>query len=293
MNTYRVFNVSSVPHRSPFRFPGGKTWFVPYVRQWLNSLPSVPHQLSEPFAGGAIVGLSALFEGRCKRLSLIELDDNVAAVWQTILNGNAKKLANKISDFNVSHDSVRFLLAKKPRSILEQAFIAIVRNRVQRGGIMAPGASLMKNGENGRGLLSRWYPETLRKRILAIAEMRDSVCFIQADGVEYLKNHADLENMVFFIDPPYTIAGRRLYVHSEVDHEEIFRIASEMRGDFLMTYDNADDIRRLADHFGFDMETVPMKNTHHTVMSELIVGRNLDWLRSNSQLHQNSLFKSV
>jgi len=54
-----VVNVSSIPQRSPFRYPGGKTWFVPIVRQWLRSLDKKPKLLIEPFAGGAIVGLTA------------------------------------------------------------------------------------------------------------------------------------------------------------------------------------------------------------------------------------------
>ena len=33
MNTKSVINVASVPHRSPFRYPGGKTWLVPHVRR--------------------------------------------------------------------------------------------------------------------------------------------------------------------------------------------------------------------------------------------------------------------
>src|ERR1700674_1531455 len=28
-------NVASVPQRSPFRYPGGKTWLIPYIRSWL------------------------------------------------------------------------------------------------------------------------------------------------------------------------------------------------------------------------------------------------------------------
>src|SRR5712671_7168661 len=55
----RVSNVSAVPHRSPFRYPGGKTWLVPYVRQWLKSLKPAPREVAEPFAGGGIVSLSA------------------------------------------------------------------------------------------------------------------------------------------------------------------------------------------------------------------------------------------
>ena len=34
--TQNVVNVASVPQRSPFRYPGGKTWLVPVVRQWLK-----------------------------------------------------------------------------------------------------------------------------------------------------------------------------------------------------------------------------------------------------------------
>ena len=51
-----VVNVASVPQRSPFRYPGGKTWLVPCVRQWLQSLEKRPTVLVEPFAGGAIIG---------------------------------------------------------------------------------------------------------------------------------------------------------------------------------------------------------------------------------------------
>ena len=79
---------------------------------------------------------------------------------------------------------------------------------------------------------------------------------------------------------PYTVAGRRLYQYSEVDHEHLFCIASAMRGDFLMTYDEAQPIRDLAEQFGFDTHTVLMKNTHHRVMPELLIGRNLAWARA-------------
>ena len=35
-------NVASAPQRSPFRYPGGKTWLIPYIRQWLTSKPTAP-----------------------------------------------------------------------------------------------------------------------------------------------------------------------------------------------------------------------------------------------------------
>lgn len=50
-------------------------------------------------------------------------------------------------------------------------------------------------------------------------------------------------------------------------------------GDFLMTYDNADELHTLAARHGFDTVLVAMKNTHHAEMTELLIGRSLDWVR--------------
>jgi DNA adenine methylase len=275
-----VVNVASVPHRSPFRYPGGKTWLVPLIRKWLTSLSEQPNTLGEPFCGGAIVGLSTLFEGLVKRLILVELDDDVAAVWETMLNGNARELVAKIAGFVLTRESVEDALNADPRASLDRAFVTILRNRVQRGGILAPGASLMKDGEAGHGIASRWYPQTLQGRIEAIHSRRSAIRFIHGDGMASLRHNAHRKDMVFFIDPPYTVAGHRLYAHSDINHEELFRIASQLQGDFLMTYDEAEPIGELAQRFGFDVHSVPMKNTHHRVMHELLIGRDLSWARA-------------
>jgi len=58
----QVVNVASVPQRSPFRYPGGKTWLVPYINRWLASLNFRPAEFVEPFCGGAIVGLNVAFD---------------------------------------------------------------------------------------------------------------------------------------------------------------------------------------------------------------------------------------
>ena len=57
----RPVNVASVPQRSPFRYPGGKTWLVPYLRDWLRHQQTKPSRFIEPFAGGGIVSLTVGF----------------------------------------------------------------------------------------------------------------------------------------------------------------------------------------------------------------------------------------
>ncbi len=283
-NQSSITNVASVPQRSPFRYPGGKTWLIPKIRQWLKNVPTKPAELFEPFAGGGIISLTAAFEELADSVTMIECDEQVAAVWETILNDNCQWLAERILNFEISLETVKAELARTNVTQKELAFQTILRNRTNHGGILAPGSGVLKNGENGKGIRSRWYPETLSKRILNIAYVRKKIHFVQGDGLTILKENAGRTDAVFFIDPPYTAAGKkagkRLYAYNELDHEALFEIAAILQSDFLMTYDNAEGVEVLARKHGFDTQAIPMKNTHHAEMTELLIGRNLDWVRS-------------
>jgi DNA adenine methylase len=271
-------NVSSVPQRSPFRYPGGKTWLVPYIRDWLRSKSRPPVRLIEPFAGGAIVSLTVAFERLARHVVFAELDEGVATVWRVILNGQAEWLARKILEFDLTLENVRAVLDQPTQSLREQAFQTILRNRVQRGGIMADGAGLVKTGEKGRGLNSRWYPETLARRIREINELKDRLTFVADDGFGLIKEHQADPEAAFYIDPPYTLAARRLYTKWQIDHAQLFSEMCACKGDFLMSYDNTAEIVGLAKKHGLETRAVAMKNTHHAKMTELLIGRSLSWL---------------
>ena len=282
-----IVNVASVPQRSPFRYPGGKTWLVPRLRRWLESQPTKPREFIEPFTGSGIASLTTAFEGRAEWVTMVERDEQVAAVWRVILQqpGGGQWLADRIIHFDLTPQSVQEVLCNPEPTLRETAFRTLLKNRINHGGILAPGVGILKHGENGKGIRSRWYPETLRRRILDIVSRRDSIQFIEGDGMQVLVENANRADAVFFIDPPYTAAGKgkragtRLYTYNELDHEELFRIASTLKGDFLMTYDNAGSVLELAAKFGFATRAVAMKNTHHAAMSELLIGRNLDWVQ--------------
>jgi DNA adenine methylase len=281
-----ITNVASVPQRSPFRYPGGKTWLVPRIRQWLHSQPAQPQFFVEPFAGGAIAGLTVAFEMLAQQVILVERDEQVAAVWHTIFNTphGAEWLGERIATFALTPESAQKLLATAPHSAREKAFQAIVQNRINHGGILAQGASKIKTGENGKGMLSRWYPATLKKRLLDMAAIKARVQFIEGNGFEVMRRYANKDNAVFFVDPPYTAsakkAGARLYKYHQIDHEQLFQELRQARGDFLLTYDDAEEVRALAVKYRFETRLVAMSNTHHAKMTELLIGRNLSWMDS-------------
>ncbi|MFH0938596.1 MAG: DNA adenine methylase [Planctomycetota bacterium] len=196
----KPINVASVPQRSPFRYPGGKTWFVPTFRDWIKNHYPKPEILIEPFAGGGIISLTALFEELVSRVVMVELDDEIAAVWQAVVNGD---VARKI-DFRCD------------------------------------------------------------------------------DGLKIMQEFASRKDAVYFLDPPYTVggkkAGKRLYRHCDIDHKRLFALCESVKGDFLMTYDNADEVKMMAKNYGFQMRLIPMKNTHHATMQELVIGKDLSWM---------------
>lgn len=272
----KVVNVASVPQRSPFRYPGGKTWLIPTVREWLRQDKN-KKDLIEPFAGGGIVSLTAAFENLADHITMVELDEEVAAVWEIILNGKNEWLADRILNFELSHENVNKELSNPNKETKDIAFCTILKNRVFHGGIIAKGSGMLKKGENGKGIASRWYAKTLADRIRAINFIKHKIQFLQTDAFKVIEQNSGNKNAYFFIDPPYTIAGKRLYTYFNIDHEQLFYSTSKIQGKFMLTYDDTEEIRALADKYHLAFRTIPMKTTHHLEKNEIIISNNFDW----------------
>ncbi len=259
---------------------------MPVFRKWLAGKPQKPSLLIEPFTGGGIISLTALFENLAEKALMAELDEQVAAVWQAVAEGDAEWLADKIINFDLTHENAKAELNKKHEDTKAIAFQTILKNRIFHGGILAEGSGLIKYGEQGKGILSRWYPQTLAKRFRNLNMISGRMEFNREDGLEIISAKKSGKDIVFFIDPPYTAggkkAGKRLYKYFDIDHERLFEICEQIRGDFLMTYDNADEVKELARKHKFQMKPIAMKNTHHANMTELVIGKDLSWMNGAS-----------
>ena len=203
----KVTNVASVPQRSPFRYPGGKTWLIPVIRRWLKQESRIS-ELVEPFAGGGIVALTAAFEQLADHITMIELDEEVAAVWQIILSDKNEWLANKISTFILSPQNIELELNNQIKHYKILSF-AQSENRIFHGGILAKGSGLIKMEKNGKGISS----DGMRKhqdRILAISTVRSRIKFLNHDAFDYIENNIDRADCFYFITP-YTVGKTTIH----------------------------------------------------------------------------------
>jgi DNA adenine methylase len=168
-------------------------------------------------------------------------------------------------------------LEKPDKELHDIAFCTILKNRIFHGGILAKGSGMIKNGENGKGIASRWYPKTLHDRIVAISYVKDRIGFIAGDAFAVLEQNIENDKAYFFIDPPYTNAGKRLYTYFDINHERLFALTAKLKGKFMLTYDDTTEIRQLADKYNLDYKTIPMKTTHHLQKNEIIISDNFSW----------------
>ena len=264
-------NPGSARQYSPLRYPGGKTWLTPHIREWLGTQRARPERLLEPFAGGGTVSLAAVLEGLVESATLIEIDPDIAAFWRAVLFHH-DDLVNRVLAFKPTPASIDRIASGESDDDLDRGFRALVLNRTRFGGILTAGAGMLRTGEGGRGIGSRWYPQTIAARIRAIAEHRDHLSFIEGDGLAALRDGV-APGTVLFVDPPYDLAGRRLYRAHDLDHDALFAVLDETPIDFLLTYERSQRMLDLARQHDFAVAAVSMSTTHHTRRWELLISR--------------------
>ena len=247
----------------------------PRIIAWLRGLGWRPKHFVEPFAGGASVALAVAELDLAEKVILVELDPDVAAVWRAILGPTYAEFADRVRGFALTDDSAREALNQTEADLVSRAFRCLLRNRIQRGGIMAPGAGFLKRGEDDKGISSRWYPETLAKRIERIHALRSKITFREGDGLTMLKSFAKQHHVAAFVDPPYTAngkgAGVRLYRHHEVDSAKLFKIAKQFSGPMIITYHRSVIVRKQAEAVAIKCRTVDVRTAHSVKRRELIM----------------------
>lgn len=260
---------------SPFRYPGGKSWLRTLVISWLRTI-NRPSVFLEPFAGGASVALAVAELDLADTVELVECDPEVGAVWECALSTTrCRSLASKIRGFHMTRKNALRVLRTQVDSCADRAFRCLLKNRVQHGGVMAEGAGLLRSGEKGRGVRSRWYPETLADRLKRIHELRNRLTFRIGDGIDAIARHDSDERAVVFADPPYSAGegspGGRLYPFWSLDHPRLFKLLGGIKGQFLLTYHDSTEVRRLAADQRFAVQELEMRTTHHRRRIELLI----------------------
>jgi len=244
------------PSVTPLRYPGGKTWLLPYVKDFFNYHNIHPGTIVEPFAGSASISIGLLSSGLANHAYLYESDPLLVAFWRTVFNNNSE-FVESVKGLEITmetwYDFKKYLAkdsAQKYKEI-ELGLAFLFYNRTNYSGIIEAGPIGGKRQLSEYKMQCRFNVERIIKKIQRLSHLSDKVTIELSDGIEFLKKFNESfewDNVFFYIDPPYYNAGKVLYRNyfSDEDHIKLATILNDIREyPWLVSYDDSDFIRNL------------------------------------------------
>lgn len=234
---------------TPFRYPGGKAFLSDALEERIRQTRAQIDTYAEAYAGGAGAAIELLARGAVQRIVLNDFDRRVFAAWWAILH-HTEQFIERIRSTPVTLDSwwaCRALVEENDADAdrFELGFATYFLNRTNRSGVIIGAGPIGGYNQTGKWLIdARWYAETMTKRVRWLGERRDQIELHNLDGLQFLRgyNIDRAQSTFFFIDPPYVVAGKKLYFDamSDLKHRDLahFLTAPEAVPHWLVTYDD-------------------------------------------------------
>lgn len=231
--------------KSPLRYPGGKS---KALSQIIPHLPLNISEYREPFIGGGSVYLAIqhLLGSRVNRYWINDLNFDLFCFW-TVARDEIELLVNKVTEIKQKYADGRELFQDLTRSDLkltnfDRAVRFFILNRITFSGTV-------DSGGYSQQAFERRFTESSIERLRLLSPCLSNSQITNEDYEPLLSQEG--EGVFIFLDPPYFSATKsRLYgvkgnLHTAFDHD---RLAAQMRQcphQWLMTYDNSPEIRKL------------------------------------------------
>ena len=236
---------------SPLRYPGGKGKIANFMKMVFLVNDLVGAEYVEPYAGGASVGLSLLFEEYASHIHINDLNDSVFAFWNAVVN-MPDELCALIRDARMDIDEwnrQRSCQTASSPDPLELAFSTFYLNRTTRSGILNGGVIGGKKQDGKWKLDARFNRKDLIRRIQKIARFANRISVSHLDAVELINRFSvPVKTTTFlYVDPPYFCKGEDLYqnYYQPADHEKVARALSRIGCDWIVSYDATPQIAEM------------------------------------------------
>lgn len=245
--------MSAEPGRfvTPLRYPGGKGKVANYLKLLLLENDLIGRDYAEPYAGGASVALSLLFEDFVDTVHINDLNPGVYAFWCAAAF-DASTLCERIESTPVTVDEwhrqreVHMSLDPDP---MDLAFATFFLNRTNRSGIINGGVIGGLHQTGPWKIDARYNKSELIHRIRKVGRHRSRIEVTQTDGAEFLKpwTTGGQPSTFLYLDPPYFVKGAGLYdnFYGPGDHAQIAGMVRDLEHPWVASYDSAPEILAL------------------------------------------------
>lgn len=249
---------------SPLRYPGGKSCLYDLTSHILRLNKLERGHYAEPYAGGAGLALTLLFQGHVSDIHLNDIDRSVWAFWDAVLN-RTEDLIEMVQSVPIDMDQWHYqrdvYLNAQDFDDLTVGFSMFFLNRTNRSGIVK-GAGVI-GGLEQRGnykIDCRFNRVELARRIERIGKYRSRIHLHRLDALDFMNwlDESLPARALFCIDPPYFNKGSSLYTsfYNPDDHAAVSQAVLGLQRPWILTYDNTPEISHLYKarrQFSFDV----------------------------------------
>jgi DNA adenine methylase len=239
---------------------------------------------AEPFCGGASVSISLLEEGIVDSVALNDVDPLIAALWATVFDAEeAEWLADQVLSVPLSIEGWHRQKSMSPANQREAALKCLYLNRTSFNGIIHKSGPIGGWGQEKRTLGARFNRERLAQRILALASYEDRVTTSNEDWESFCNRISRRRNALIYLDPPYYYKAEQLYGHvfDIHEHTKLRDYLMALESPWLLSYDNAEEVRKLYSRRGLQARVVDNTYSAHPLGGASFIGRELLYSNMN------------
>ena len=217
---------------------------VPAIARLLEQNGLRDIQYVEPYAGGASLALSLLFEEYASVIHINDLSRPVYGFWDSVLN-KTQELCDRIQRTPVTMAEWERQRAvydsRETADLFELGFAALFLNRSNRSGIIGGGVIGGKNQTGAWAVDARFTKPELIRRIKKISRYKNRIRLYNLDALELTNNLLPElgPNAFVFYDPPYIEKGKGLYLNEYTldGHRALADKVMTLENPWVVTYD--------------------------------------------------------
>lgn len=267
--------------RSPLRYPGSKARFARFIARALQLNGRRDCCFVEPFCGAATVSIALLEAGVVSEIALNDADPAIAAFWDTVFDPRGSRwLADQVRQVPLTLDEWDRQKRLRPRSSRETALRCLYLNRTSFNGILqARGGPIGGRSQKNRTLDVRFNREALATRIAELSALHERVVRVgnQSWSDFVARFRAQIDNVVFYLDPPFYHKAERLYCYffAEAEHQRLQQCLCNLTAPWMLSYDDAPEVRALYGHLKLRSRVIDSTYSAHPIGGCSHVGREL------------------
>ena len=238
--------------RSPLRYPGGKALMAPFIAEILknNNMRNVHYV--EPYAGGAGAALNLLLSNAVDTIQINDANIGIFSFWRYLLS-ESDRFIEYVERVPISLEQwhiERGIVMNEKTPSLELGIATFYLSRTNRSGVISAGpiggSSIEKQAKATYKIDCRFNRKELVNRLRAIVNCKNRITVTQEDALKLL-GHIDSRNVFVYLDPPYYVKGKSLYMnhYHNAEHKELFDILNKAKFSWLLSYDDVNEIRSM------------------------------------------------